>query len=293
MPNKPIRLPLYLIILGAYLGLSPELAGQSFVGPAFKDTRVINTHSVETVPKGKLDFRVGHRFGDLAGNRGGWKTFYGLENASDVYFGFEYGITESITASISRSKGAGPLRQLVHGYIKARLLRQQEVGSPLSITLVGLSSLSTMQKSDNPELLSSFETTSQRMAHHAQLLLARKFSDRFSLQLSAGLTHRNRVAFNEENDIFSIGLATRIQLNRVFGLIIDATYPISDRYSWDRGYYFPLGIGFEIGTGGHVFQINFTNSNGIVETDYIPYSSSNWEEGEFRLGFTISRLFNF
>lgn len=279
-----------LIIILSIWGIQGALQSQGY--QTFKDTRVINTHSVETVPKNKLDFRVSHRFGDLAGTRGGWKTFYGLENASDVSFGFEYGITENLTAAIIRSKGAGPLRQLMHGYIKAKLVNQRDEGAPLSITLLGLSTISTSQKSENPELLNSFDNTSQRMAHHAQLLLARKFSDKFSLQLSAGFTHRNLVAFNEENDIFSIGLATRIKINRVFGFILDTTYPISDIYTWDRGYYFPLGIGLEIDTGGHVFQVNLTNSNGIVETDYIPYSSSNWEEKEFRLGFTISRLFN-
>ncbi len=259
----------------------------------FKDTRVINTHSVETLHSGKLDIRIGHRFGDLVGSSGGWQTFYGLENAADIMIGGEYGISRTLTIGLNRTKGSGPLKRLVNGIVKYKILKQKKDNSmPFTVTLLGVTSASTMAKSTNPEVLNFFESFSHRFIYTGQILIARKFSDNFSLQLIPSYTHRNIVGFNDENGLISLGFASRIQLNKVFGIIIDGTFPFSDLRTSDNGYYPAIGIGLEIDTGGHLFQLNFTNATGISETDYIPNTFSNWGDGEFRLGFTISRTFN-
>lgn len=257
----------------------------------FKDTRVINTHSVETLKKRKLDIRIGHRFGDIGG---GWPTLYGLENSTDVLIGGEYGVTDDLTVGIARTKGAGPLKALMTGIVKYKIFEQSlEGGSPITVTALGVATVSTMTKSDNPALLNFFEKSAHRWSYAAQLIIARKFGERFSLQFIPGYLHRNIVLFDDENDLLSLGFATRIQLTKVMGLIIDYTIPVSEfRSAEDSGFHNPLGIGLEFDTGGHVFQLNFTNATGIVETDYIPYTQSNWGDGEFRMGFTISRLFN-
>ena len=189
--------------------------------------------------------------------------------------------------------GTSGLRQNLNGIVKYRLLRQKSDNStPFSLTLVGVNTLSTAEKIDNPDAIRSFSKFSHRLAYTVQGLIARKFSDGFSLQFIPSYTHRNLVDFDDENGIFSLGFATRIQLSKVLGIIADATFPFSDMRSSDNGFYPAIGLGFEIETGGHVFQINFTNATGVMETDYIPYTTSNWGDGEFRLGFTISRLFN-
>ena len=112
------------------------------------------------------------------------------------------------------------------------------------------------------------------------------------MQISPGYIHRNFVPQNDENGLFSLGLAARLQLTKVFGLIADTTIPFSSLRTTDQGFYLPLGFGLEVDTGGHVFQINLTNTTGLAATDYIPNTRSNWADGQFRLGFTISRLFN-
>ncbi|MCB0588314.1 MAG: hypothetical protein KDD06_23685 [Phaeodactylibacter sp.] len=283
------------------LSLCHTLNAQEYVFQTFKDSRVVNTHSVETLAKRRLDIRIGHRFGDMLGDNGGWPTFYGLENATDVMIGAEYGFSNNFTAGIYRAKGAGAmpqgqagLRQLVNGVFKWRLLRQAKgKGSPLTLTVLGVASVSTSKRIEgNPDVLRSFPNFSHRMAFTGQLLIARKFSDGFSFQLSPGYTHRNLVPFEDENGVFSLGAAARVQLSKVFGLIADVTVPFSERRTADNGFYPAVGIGLEIDTGGHLFQVNFTNATGIMETDYIPYTTSNWLDGEFRLGFTISRVFN-
>lgn len=261
----------------------------------FRHTRVINSHSVETLPAHKLDFRVVHRFGDLAGDNGGWPTFYGLEAASDVEIGFEYGITDNLMVGISRTKGAGPLRQNINSLVKIRIMNQERNGNlPFSLTVVGINSYSTMQKGASPSQLNFFAKGSHRLTSHLGVHIARKFSDRFSAQFNAQYTYRNIVLEGDTNDLVSIGGGLRWQATKGIGILIDATFPtLSDLRTSANDYYPALGFGFEFDTsGGHVFQVNFTNATGIAPTDYIPYTRSSWGDGEFRLGFTISRLFS-
>lgn len=267
----------------------------------FKDTRVVNVHSVETLPKGKLDVRISHRFGDMFGDNGGWPTFYGLETAADVAIGAEYGFSDNFNFGIYRTKGAGStpegqasLRQLLNGVVKLRLLHQEtDGGQPFSATAVGTASLSTSTRIEgNDNLIRSFPKFAHRMAFNGSLVIARKFGERFSLQVIPGVTHRNLVPFAGENTIFSLGGAFRYQVSRVLGLVGDYTHPFSNTITSENGYSPALGVGFEFDTGGHVFQLNLTNATGIFETDYIPYTTSQWSDGEFRIGFTISRWFN-
>ncbi len=264
-----------------------------YVSRTFKDTRIINVHSVETIKKRKLDVRIGHRFGDLVGDAGGWGTFYGLEQAADVLIGAEYGISDNLMIGLHRTKGAGKLTALINTSIKYRFLQQgYKGGMPVSMAVLGLATTSTRKRVDDPESFYYFDNFSHRMVYALQLMIARKFSDGISLQITPSYIHRNLVTLEDENGLFSLGFAGRFQLNKVFGIIIDTTIPFSSLRNSDNGYYIPLGFGLEIDTGGHLFQINFTNAKGIVETDYIPYSQANWGDGQFRLGFTISRTFN-
>ena len=289
------------IFIGLLLLSALTLTGQrERVSRTFKDTRVVNVHSVETLPKGKLDVRISHRFGDLFGDNGGWPTFYGLEVAEDVSIGAEYGFTDNFNVGLYRAKGAGAtptgqagLRQNLNGVFKLRVMHQEKEGNPLSITLVGTATMSAATKIEgNNDLVRSFPKFAHRMAFNGSMVMARKFGDAFSLQVIPGITHRNLVPFEGENTIFSLGGAARYQVSRVLALVADATMPFSKTNTSENGYSMPVGVGLEWDTGGHVFQLNFTNATGLFETDYIPYTTTSWGEGEFRIGFTISRWFN-
>lgn len=273
-----------------------SLQAQELIYKTFKDTRIINTHSIETLGAHKLDFRVTHRFGDMLGNSGGWSNFFGLENASDITIGFEYGISDRLMLGLSRAKGSSvsDRKQLVNGLVKYRILRQMTEEAPFSLTFAGGSSLSTMPKVEGSEGINAFPKFSHRFAFFGQLLLARKFSEKITFQLSGTVVHRNLVRDEESNDTYAVGLAGRIQANKVTALIFDSQLPLNGYASpLNNESHFPsFGIGVEFDTGGHVFQINLTNSNGIMETDYLPNTTANWAKGQFRLGFTISRLFN-
>lgn len=270
------------------------LYSQGFTEKTFNDRRVINSQSVEMLEGRKMDFRTIHRFGDMFGNTGGWQSFYGLENSSDIGIGFDYGINDNINIGVFRTKGSGELRQLVNGFFKARLMRQRtDNTNPLSITVLGEATISTMPKTEGVGLLTTFPNFSNRLAYHVQLMFARRFNSRFSLQANMNYTYRDIVYTYDQNDVVSLGFASRIRMTKATSLIFEGTFPVlvADRET-PQTYYFPLGVGFEFETGGgHVFQINLTNARGIAETDFIPYSFSDWSKGEFRLGFTIAREF--
>lgn len=283
----------YIVIIFV-LGLIDTYGQDNPVYETFGDRRIINTHSIEMLPARKLDFRIAHRFGDLAGDAGGWPTFYGLENASDVMIGFEYGIRDNLMAGINRTKGAGPLRQLINMFVKTRLMTQGSSSrQPISLALVGMTTVSTMPKSETDGVLHFFESAAHRWSYHFSVLAARKFSDRFSAQVSGSWTYRNIVSAEDTNELPALGFAGRAQISKKIGVILDTVFPMSSLRNADNDFYPALGLGIEFNTtGGHVFQMNFTNVRGLSETDYIPYSQSNIGDGEFRLGFTISRLFS-
>jgi len=285
-----MRVIIYSVIL-CFAALNFANA-QDIVYQTFKDTRIINTNSVETLQKGKLDFRVSHRFGDLAGDVGGWPTFYGLESASDVGIGFDYGLTDKFMVGIHRTKGSSDLRQNVSLTSKVKIMQQTVDDSPFNISVFGMATMSTMQGSSTEGVLNFFEKTAHRISYHAQVLLAKKFSSRFSGQLGVGWTYRNLVPSTDKNDLPNVSLAVKYNFSKSFGIILDANRSFSDIRTSENGYYMPIGFGFEWETGGgHVFQMNFTNATGLAETDYLPYTTSSWGDGQFRFGFTISRQF--
>jgi hypothetical protein len=288
-----IKFIVRILVISSFVLVQGYVFGQEFAEVTFNDRRVINSHSVEMLEARKLDFRTSHRFGDLLGTSGGWQSFYGLENAADIGIGFDYGINDNINIGISRTKGSGELRMLVNTFFKARLMRQQIKGNnPLSITFLSTANISTMNKTEADGFLSSFPKFSNRLAYHLEIIFARKFSPKFSLQASLNYTYRDIVFQNDQNDLPSIGIASRIRFTKATALIFDATIPVLDNRKLEQTYFPPIGIGLEFNTGvGHIFQINLTNATGLAETDYIPYSYSDWTAGEFRLGFTIARKF--
>jgi len=274
------------------------------VTATFKSPQIINGQSNETVHKHDLLFVVMHRFGDIAGQFGGIKTFYGLDNATDFLIGFDYGITDRLSFGIGRTKGSpnGSNSQTQLFYIKPkyRLIRQSiDNRMPVSVTLFGNAVVSGMAK-DLLEPLSDshFQKFSDRLSFVSQAIVTRKFSDDLSLALVPTYVRRNYVRFKDMNDLFALGMGGRMKISHRMALVAD--YFLSFRSSESKNYflqqnkfrfYNPLGIGLEMETGGHVFNFIFTNSAAILENQFIPSTSSTWTNGGFRWGFSISRTF--
>jgi len=257
----------------------------------FNSSRVINSHSTEMLEKRTMDFRIGHRFGDIAGESGGAGTLFGIDNSADISIGLEYGITNNLNIGVTRMKGAGHVRQLYEGFAKYKILAQSD---KMPISLVGLVkyNVSSMKASTDSSSPSSFPDFISRTSGSYQLILARKFSERFSMQLVPTFVHRNYVGFNDQNSTLAIGAGARLQLTKLIGVIGEYHYVAFNEGVQDNlGLTNPIALGVEFDTGGHIFQLNFTNSRGFGEAQYIPSTSSSVADGEFRFGFTIARIF--
>ena len=266
----------------------------------FKSSRIINSRSNEIVHKGELEFMVSHRFGDAAGRYGGFETLYGTDNAADIKIAFDYGLTNHLSVGFARAKGATAIRQLLETNIKYKLIEQTERNRrPFGVTLFGNAVVSTMTSNINNKVPDHFDTFSDRWSFVSQAIIVRKFNSTFSLAVLPTYVHYNRVVYGDSNDIFAMGIGARYKVSKRMALIGDYFYTFDSKnrkeYFERNGlpFYNPLAVGLEIETGGHVFQLTFMNNTALLENQFIPYTTTSWEQGQFRWGFSISRPFSF
>jgi hypothetical protein len=250
---------------------------------AFKATRLVLSQTTQTVKKGNLNVLIIHRFGDVGGSNGGAKLFWGLDDVNDVYIGFEYGITDNLNVDIGRSTIGG----LIQGELKYAFLHQTTDNSiPVSATVLG-------EYGVRP--YGSFMDYSDRQSFLGQLIISHKFSF-LSLQVSPTIVQNNQpipdVAGNDES-FFALQSAARFRLTNHMGFIVDYAHSFSSyRNMAGSGQSDPLGFGWEIETGGHVFTLNVTNARAIQEINYLSNSNADYGKGQYRIGFTISRMFD-
>lgn len=267
----------------------------------WKDIKLINVETTKIVDPGVMEFAILHRFGNVGGEgNGGFHTLYGFDLASDIQFAFQFGIIKNLMVGVTRSKQ----QELIDLDAKYKLITQTSI-TPISLAFyedVGIT----------PELNSTFyngadtstpkDYFSDKLSYFSEIILDRRFSDHISLELLAGAQHRNYLLATEnmsngamdENTIPFIGGGGRIMFNKHSSLVFDGYYVIS-QYRMNNAansFYAPISIGYEVETGGHVFEINFTNASYLDENNIIPYTQGNWLKGGFKLGFSISRVFN-
>ncbi len=265
--------------------LGEEETGPTYATASFKSTRVINGHSLENTARGVLDFRISHRFGYV---NSGVDGFFGLDDAT-IRLGLDYGITDRLMVGIGRSS----YQKTVDGFTKYMILRQCTSGCSMPITLsfLATSSITTLQT----EQLPWYDPTrtdyfTHRLAYTFQVILGRKFNENLSLQLNPGLVHRNLVGRAEEaNDVIHISAAGRFKLTKRLALTTEYFYVLPDQI--DAKYHNSFSVGVDIETGGHVFQLQFTNSTGMFERSFITETEGQWGKGDIRYGFNISRVF--
>jgi hypothetical protein len=247
----------------------------------FKAPRLINGQSVETIGKNGLNIIISHRFGNL---NSGKDNFFGIDE-SHIRIGFEYGVCERFDIGIGRSRD----QKLVDGYLKYKLLRQSSgaVNMPFTISVY----TSVAVRTDKGLVPTRNYSLTNRLNYVYELLMARKISEQISLQLMPGIIHRNLTANEQSPNIVTYtGIGGRVKLTSRISL--NAEY----YYNWTKyisdHYINPLSFGFDIETGGHVFQLHFSNSRAMQEKMMIPENTSDWLKGGFGFGFNIIRHFN-
>lgn len=235
---------------------------------------------MEFLNPGTMDFRILHRFGQLDQ---GYKNFFGLDQAS-MRMGFDFGILQNLMVGLGRST----YKKELDAYLKYAPIRQSTGpwSSPVTFALVAGMTMDGLPWSD-PSRKNFFTS---KLAYYFQAIIGRKFSEGVTLQVAPTMVHKNLVALDAEpNNIYGLGVGGRIKLSKRIAFTWDYTHVIIGMP--DSGYYHPLSVGFDIETGGHVFQLHFSNSTGMNERAFITETTGRFGKGEVRFGFNLSRVF--
>ncbi len=256
----------------------------NYADATFKSTRIINGQSVMQLHKEHLDLRISHRFGVLSN---GISDFFGLDKSS-IRIILDYALTDWLTVGIGRSS----FDKTYDGSLKFRILRQSSGKSVMPISLSYFTSFEAFTSDFND--LAHTNHTSSRFSYVHQMLVARKFSDNFSLQLSPTLVHRNLVpTVYDMNDLLAVGIGGRYKITKRMSINAEYFYSIRSKRS-PVVYHDPLSIGIDIETGGHVFQFMLTNSSVMFDGGFISgQNNDDFFKGDIHLGFNISRIFSF
>jgi len=247
----------------------------------FKGTRLVNFHTNENPGKRSLEFRISHRFGTI--NGGPYQAF-GLDGGASIRLGLEYSYNGRLALGIGRTSA----EKMLDGFAKYKLLRQtQDNYMPVSLTLFGgvYSARIKDTKYDDYGLAG-------RTSYCAQIIVARKFSERLSIALAPTYIHYNLVdSAKDGNDAVILAFIGRYKFNKRTAITMEYGYRVLNNFK-STTYYDSFAIGIDIETGGHVFQMHFTNSFGIVENQFFTRTTDSWSNMGIRLGFNVSRMFN-
>lgn len=260
--------------------LKDDKPKKEYVDYAFKSSRVIMSHSMEMLKPGTMDFRILHRFGNV--NQGGYQ-FFGLDQAT-MRMGFDFGISKNFMLGVGRSTN----KKEFDGFLKYRLIHQAKGPGSIPFSVVGVagSTLQTLKWSD-PSRKNYFTS---RVAYYGQLIIGKKISEGITLQVSPTILHRNLVATTDDpGDLYAVGAGGRIKLSKRISFNFDYYYRINPN-EFD-GTHNAFSVGFDIETGGHVFQLHFTNAVGMNERIFLTETTNDWAKGDIQFGFNLSRAF--
>lgn len=250
---------------------------ETFDYPAFKAMKIGNLQSTKVAHKGDLYMYVSHRFGTL---KDGTSTFFGLDNAN-TKIQLVYGLLEGLQIGLSRES----LRKTYAGSLKLALL-QQTKNFPFKVVGYGTINLNTELSSERFPLLKYAD----RLSYASQLLISRRFSKNLSLEIAPGFVRQNLVLESfQDHEQVNIGFGGRIKFTKRTSLNIDYVYNLN-RASQSI-YNDPLTIGIDIETGGHVFQLLFSNAQSTNEPSFISNAEGDWSDGDIFFGFNIVRVF--
>ena len=278
---------LYLFIIIPLLSLGQndllsELEVDSLVDnhtiAVFKGLKIVNFESTKLVAKKSLTLIISHRFGSL---KNGFENFFGLDDAV-TRLNFVYGLSDGINIGASRSS----FQKIYEVSLKYRLKRQIKNGFP--VTIVGYNSIlinSALNETNLPKL--EFK---HRIGYTAQLLISKKVNNNFSVEIAPTFFHDNYVAINEQdNSQYAIGIGGRHKLSKRWS--INADYGWHLNRANNSPFINPLSIGFDLETGGHVFQMHLSNAQAMNTNGFLGQATGNWSDGNIYFGFNLSRVF--
>ncbi len=272
-----------------------EAPKQKFTRTTFNATKIINMQSTEIVSPGVLQFMISHHFSYIWNKDGGSQNIaqlFGLNaGVAHTYLSFDYSPLKWLNAGVA---AAGSSKY--EGWLKFKILRQQTGlrNIPVSIALYSMVNVNTAKDPDN-------EFTGNKFAFMNQLLIARKFSSKFSLQLMPTWIHFNVVPYgiNNSNEVFSLGMAGKYKATSKLNITLEYArqFNMYENIISKNGTilnYHPdlLSLGLEISTGTHLFQFYIGSTTDASAIDQLARNTSSIKEGNFAIGFTINRGMN-
>lgn len=257
--------------------IDTEVKGE-YKSAAFKGLKIVNFESTKMISNKEFYFVVSHRFGSI---ETGFKDFFGLDQAV-TRLNFLYGITDGINIGVSRSS----FRQIYESSLKLRLIREKNGGFPF--TIVSSSNI-LINTSLDKDILPGLEFKN-RLGYTTQLLISKKFNKDFSLQLMPTFFHDNYVDIDEQdNSQYVIGFGGRYKLTKRVSINFD--YGLHLNRAESSPFTNPLSVGFDFETGGHVFQLHFTNAQPMNTNGFLGQGTGDWIDGNIFFGFNLSRVF--
>jgi hypothetical protein len=306
---------LTLLLLNAFTLFAQDEDLLSLVGGAeqenkkvyatFKTYKIGNAQTVETVKAKHLDFRISHRFGNLYDtndpnpiNRT-FQTFFGFDQVNDIRFSLDYGVTDDITIGLGRSR----MNAQIDGSIKWKFLKQtSDFKVPVTVAFFGDIGYNHGPTSNIYSGINKNFNTNElhRFNYVSQFIIASKINKSISLEILPTYVYRNFIVqrintdnanAEDVNGYFSMGVGGRIKMTKRMSLIGDYFYNFASFYQKNEKVKMPLSLGVELETGGHVFSLFFTNAGGLIENNFLSYTTDSWLKGQVKFGFCISRTF--
>jgi hypothetical protein len=266
----------------ALLETKNEKPRKDYVQNAFKGIKVINAQSLERLAPGSLNFMIQHRFGTF---KNGAYNLFGLDNAT-MRIGLDLGITPWLQIGIGRATYG----KVLDGYFKAAIVRQQKGRYKIPVTILFYGDVA--YRTSKWTAVGVDYKWYHRFTYTAQLIIGSKIHERFSIQIMPTMIHRNMVPLEaSKNTVFSMGIGSRVKITKRVAAIFETFIPIT-KSEYPSFRQFPaMSFGVDIETGGHVFQLHFTNAVAMTDNGYIHETSYKWRNAEILFGFNMSREF--
>ena len=258
--------------------IDTENTDNQYATAAFKGLKIVNFESTKLVAKQELTFIVSHRFGSI---ENGFDSFFGLDDAV-TRLNFVYGIWDGVNIGFSRSS----FQKIYQASAKYRIVRQQNNGFPFTIVGFNAILINTALDKDNLPKLEFVD----RLGYTTQLIISRKVNTNFSFEFAPTFFHDNYVQQNnQDNSQFALGIGARHKISKRWS--INADYGWHLNRADNSPFKNPLSIGIDLETGGHVFQMHFSNAQAMNTNGFLGQATGDWSDGNIYFGFNLSRVF--
>lgn len=266
---------------------TPAVKKEKPVKNTFESVWLMDNQTAMVPIKGTLEFDIQHRFGTVDKGK---KDVWGIFAPSNIRLGINYSPIYKLFVGAGLTKE----RTQIDFNAKYALLQQTKDKIPVSVTFFGNMVIDARDKSN-------FRYSVDRFSYFSQLIIARKITEHFSAQVAPNLSWFNNVEAYVDKD----GGIQKKMNNEHFAISVLGRYKVTEKSAIIAGYDQPITqhttnnphpnicFGFETTTSSHAFQVFFGNYYGIVPQSNNVFNRNDFRDGQFLIGFNITRLWNF